>query len=64
VYGDDPVVSDSEWQSAQPTFSNISCPFCVDCVGGAGVGGAESRANAAKLTVSDDISAIVPIVVL
>jgi hypothetical protein len=39
-------------------------PFCVDAVGDAGVAGAESRENAAKLTISDDISDTVPRAVL
>src|ERR1700690_3439026 len=61
VNGDDPVVSEVEWQSAQPILLNRLEPFCVDGDCGPGVAGAESRMNAAKFTMSDDISDAVPI---
>src|SRR5581483_609519 len=57
---DAPVVREGEWQSAQPILLNKLAPFWVEGVGEAGVGGAESRIKAAKFTVSDDISEIVP----
>src|SRR5277367_4220406 len=63
VNGEAAVVSDVEWQSAQPTRLNRLAPFCVDAVGDAGVGGAERRMNAAKFTTSDDISEAVPNIV-
>jgi hypothetical protein len=61
VYGDCPVVSLGVWQSEQPIDENRAAPFCVDDVAGAGVGGAERRANNAKLTASEDISEAVPV---
>jgi hypothetical protein len=52
-----------EWQRLQPMVLNTVAPFTVDGVDGAGVGGAERRMNAAKFTISDDISDTVPSVV-
>jgi hypothetical protein len=37
-------------------------PFKVEAVDGAGVGGADKRANSTKLTTSEDISEAVPVV--
>src|SRR5215510_13040874 len=61
VYGDFPVVSVGEWQSAQPVEENRDAPFWVDEVAAAGVGGAERRENSAKLTASDDMSEAEPV---
>src|ERR1700722_20185608 len=60
VYGEAAVVSDGEWQSAQPTVVNRSWPFFSDGEAVVGVGGPDSRMNAAKFTVSDDICDTVP----
>src|SRR5271165_6698295 len=57
---DGPVVSEGEWQSAQPIELKSAAPLVVEDVGGAGIGGADKRANAAKFTTSDDISDAVP----
>src|SRR5262249_42239644 len=57
---DNPVVSEEEWHSAHPTFSNSSAPCSAAVLGGAGCGGAESRMKAAKFTTSDDTFAGVP----
>src|SRR5579864_634847 len=62
VKGDGPVVSEGEWQSAQPMELNKLAPFWMEEVGGAGVAGADNRMKAAKFTMSDDISEAVPMV--
>src|ERR1700746_1039229 len=62
VYGDCPVGSVDEGQRRQPIDQNGAAPFCVDEPAAAGVGGAERRANSAKLTASPDISEAVPVV--
>jgi len=41
---------------------NRAAPFRVEEVDAAGVGGADNRANNAKLSASDDISDAVPVV--
>ncbi len=38
-----------------------AAPFCVEAVGGAGVGGADNRIKAAKFTMSEDISEALPV---
>ena len=63
VNGDAAVVRFTEWHSEQPTLTNRFDPLLVDCVGGAGVAGADRRMKSAKLATSDDISETVPIVV-
>jgi hypothetical protein len=55
------VVRDGEWHSAQPILLNNAAPFLVESVCGAGAGGAERRAKAAKFTTSDDMSDAVPV---
>lgn len=54
-------MSEGEWQSAQPMLLKAADPFCVEVVGAAGAGGADKRANAAKFTMSEDISEAVPL---
>jgi len=44
-----------------PTEENKAAPFKVEEVDAAGVGGADNRANNAKLSASDDISDAVPV---
>src|SRR6476469_3918761 len=58
---DIPVVSVAEWQSAQPAALNRRAPLLAESDIAAGVGGAESRMKAAKLTRSDDMFAAVPV---
>src|SRR5580700_7261387 len=57
---DVPVVRVGEWQRLQPMALKSAAPFKVDWVEAAGVGAAERRLNAAKFTISDDISDSVP----
>jgi hypothetical protein len=60
---DPPVVSVGECKSAQPIELKRAAPFWMEIVDGAGVAGADRGMNPAKLTISDDISEAVPIVV-
>jgi len=48
-----PVLMDGEWHNAHPRALNTAAPRWLDGVGVAGVGGAESRMNIAKLETSD-----------
>src|SRR5882757_7419687 len=57
------VVRLREWHCTQPTLSNSDDPFCAEADKAAGVGGAASRMNAAKLIKSEDIVDAVPTVV-
>ena len=57
---DEPVVNVGEWHSAQPTMLKSVRPFVAEAENAAGAGGAESRMKLAKLTMSDDISVVVP----
>src|ERR1700677_3323749 len=61
VYGEAAVVSEGEWQSAQPTAVNSFWPFFSDAEAVVGAAGADSRMKAAKFTTSDDISDPVPV---
>src|SRR5437879_13079151 len=63
VNGDAAAVRLVEWHRLQPIVLNRLAPFTVDDVEAAGVGGASKRMNAAKSTVSEDISATVPTLV-
>jgi hypothetical protein len=63
VKGDAAVVRLVEWHRLQPMVLNRLAPLVVEDVGVAGVGGASRRMNAAKFTVSEDISETVPMVV-
>src|SRR5258708_3479386 len=63
VKGDAAVVRLVEWHRLQPMVLKSVAPLVVEDVAGAGVGGAASRMNSAKLTTSEDISESVPMVV-
>src|SRR5580693_235454 len=54
------VVSDVEWHNAQPTVVNSAWPLCSEADAVAGTAGADILENAAKLTMSEDISDAVP----
>ena len=61
VYGERVVCNVGVWHIAHPIDPKSACPAWAEAVSGAGVGGADSLANAAKFTMSELMSEAEPV---